>query len=145
MIKVFGVSLTIFFLAIKVTFAGTISGVVTDKYTHETIIGATVRISGTTLGTITSSEGYFEINDLKDGSYNLEVRCVSYKTIISDTIIINSNDIFFVDFQMESDDKILEAVVITARINRENEITLMKERQNSSVAVESIWGERDEC
>jgi hypothetical protein len=138
MIKVFGVSLTIFFLAIKVTFAGTISGVVTDKYTHETIIGATVRISGTTLGTITSSEGYFEINDLKDGSYNLEVRCVSYKTIISDTIIINSNDIFFVDFQMESDDKILEAVVITARINRENEITLMKERQNSSVAVESI-------
>lgn len=126
----------LFYLNIS-AFTGTIKGTVADKTSHETLIGATVQITGTTQGTTTNIDGYFEINNLSNGRYCLEVRSVSYKPLISDIITIYDNEVI-INFEMESTDEILEEVVINAKGNRESEIILMKERHSSSVAVENI-------
>lgn len=56
----------------------TITGVVTDQ-TGETVIGASVLVKGTTLGTITDFDGKFTLNDVKNGDI-IQISFVGYKT-----------------------------------------------------------------
>ena len=55
---------TLFLCLFEVASAITIKGVVVDKSTQSGLIGATVAVEGTTIGTITDLEGRFEM-DLK--------------------------------------------------------------------------------
>jgi len=59
-----------------------IKGVVADKVTKETLVGATVLIQGTTTGSTTDLDGNYLITSLAPGSYNLVISYISYKTQI---------------------------------------------------------------
>lgn len=50
---------------------GSISGVVIDKETKETIIGVTVKIDGTTFGAATDFDGRYIIRNVDAGTYTL--------------------------------------------------------------------------
>jgi iron complex outermembrane receptor protein len=58
----------------------TVSGIVKDKSTSESIPGATILIKGTTLGTITNLQGEFTLN-LNPGKYNLSVTFVGCQPV----------------------------------------------------------------
>ncbi len=58
----------------------TISGVVSDLETNETIIGATVRIKDTYSGTVTNVNGFFQLRGVENGTHILEVAHIAYKT-----------------------------------------------------------------
>ena len=60
--------------------AFTVKGVVIDRSTKEPLIGATVQVSGTTVGAITDMDGRFELNRIEGGSCTLVVQYVSYRT-----------------------------------------------------------------
>jgi hypothetical protein len=49
----------------------TINGYVRDKETGETLVGATVMLDGTGVGTITNKSGYYSLSDITPGSYTL--------------------------------------------------------------------------
>lgn len=57
-----------------------VQGVVLDS-DGKPVVGATVRVEGTMLGTTTSSKGTFELYRLSPGSYNLKVTAVGFKPI----------------------------------------------------------------
>ncbi|MCB0736951.1 MAG: carboxypeptidase-like regulatory domain-containing protein [Bacteroidetes bacterium] len=57
----------------------TVSGKVTDAKTGEGLIGATVRVMGTTIGAFTDVEGNFTINNVPYGSNKLVVSYTGYK------------------------------------------------------------------
>lgn len=59
---------------------GSIKGRITDKKTKEGLIGATVIIRGTSVGAATDMEGYYEIKNLKAGTYTIEIRVVGYQS-----------------------------------------------------------------
>ncbi|MEM6644270.1 MAG: carboxypeptidase-like regulatory domain-containing protein [Bacteroidota bacterium] len=67
----------------------TINGVLKDAETGEHIIGASISILGTKLGTITNGYGYFSIT-LYEGTYDINVSHISYSSY-STTLKLNRN------------------------------------------------------
>ncbi|MEK7775125.1 MAG: TonB-dependent receptor [Candidatus Zixiibacteriota bacterium] len=59
---------------------GKIAGSVTDATTGEPIIGATVRVDGTNLGTKTDEEGEFFIINIPSGKFDIVVTTVGYES-----------------------------------------------------------------
>lgn len=57
---------------------GTISGTVTDAETGETLIGASVVLVGTTIGSATDADGMYIINNVTPGSYGLTVSFIGF-------------------------------------------------------------------
>lgn len=133
----FWIFTTILLFAAGQASAGNVKGKISDKKTKEPLIGVTVQIEGTSTGAVTDLDGNYEIANLKQGNYNLEVRYVSYKTIRKEMVNV-SNGLLELDFEMETDEMMLAAVTIVAQKNLENEMTLLKERQLSTVAMENI-------
>lgn len=120
------------------SFAEEINGVVKDKETLEPLIGASVQIAGTTNGTITDFDGLFVLN-VSDRDAELIVSYVSYKTVrISVKDFVNGS----VEVLMEPDNEQLDEVTVVARKSNETAISLLKERQKSSIPIENI-GARD--
>lgn len=56
-----------------------ISGYVRDSSNQETLIGATIRIDGTTRGAQTNKDGYYVISNIKPGKYDILVSYISFK------------------------------------------------------------------
>ena len=63
---------------VAVAQAGDIKGVVIDKEMNEPLMGASVRIAGTRIGTTADIHGHFHLRGLKKGTYTLEVSYVSF-------------------------------------------------------------------
>ena len=59
--------------------AGVIKGQIVDKKTREPLAGATLRVPGTSLGTLTDLNGNYKLS-LKAGTYTLQVSYIGYKT-----------------------------------------------------------------
>lgn len=116
--------------------AQTLRGTVTDASTGEVLIGASVHIKGTLIGTITDIDGNFSISDLTDGKYTAVISYIFYKTEEVDVEVSPDSPIH--NIVMEMDGEQLDAVVVTARKNLENERFLQMERMNSTIAIENI-------
>lgn len=56
-----------------------ISGYVKDSSNKETLIGATIRLSGTTRGSQTNKDGYFVISNIKPGKYDVIYSYIGYE------------------------------------------------------------------
>ena len=57
-------------------------GVVRDHETQAPVEGATIRVLGTRLGTITDKQGEFHIHDVRGDSVTLEIRMLGYVTAL---------------------------------------------------------------
>lgn len=119
--------------------AADIKGVVKDSETKEPLIGASVQIDGTTVGTITDLDGSFVLNGVK-GETTIVVSYVSY---ITKKLKVNaSKDTAPIEILLEPDNRQLGEVTVTARKNNETATALLKERHKSSIPIENI-GARD--
>ena len=119
--------------------AADIKGVVKDSETKEPLIGASVQIDGTTVGTITDLDGSFVLNGVK-GETTIVVSYVSY---ITKKLKVNaSKGTAPIEILLEPDNRQLGEVTVTARKNNETATALLKERQKSSIPIENI-GARD--
>lgn len=58
-----------------------LSGFVTDSLSKETLIGATVLIEGTKLGSYTNKSGFFSVKNIPPGEYTVTVRFIGYGKI----------------------------------------------------------------
>lgn len=58
--------------------SGFIAGKVIDQATRRPLVNATVMLEGTTMGTVTTTEGKFHLNQVSAGSYQLVVTYVGY-------------------------------------------------------------------
>ncbi len=61
---------------------GKIFGRVTDQVSGEPIVFAPVAIQGTAFGALSNDSGYYEINNLKPGLYNVECTFLGYRKFI---------------------------------------------------------------
>jgi TonB-linked SusC/RagA family outer membrane protein len=99
------------FLIGTAAFAEKIRGRLVDEK-NEPIIGATVTIEKTTLGTVTDAMGVYEIKDVPAGSYRIKITYIGYKTTFLDvkTVPDNSSDLPVAN--MKEDLKSLDDVVV---------------------------------
>ncbi len=81
--------------------SGKISGVVLDAATSEPIVGATVRVLGTTLATETDLDGEFFILDVPSGKYSVGVTFVGFEPITKKEVRVLTDLTTPVDFDVE--------------------------------------------
>jgi hypothetical protein len=118
--------------------AGSIQGVVRDKETGETLPGATIHIQGSQKGTNADLNGKFDLNKLYDGTYNLQVSFISYKTEIVAGITVVSGHSSFLTVELRPEIQQLTGFEVVAEINREFESVLFLERQKATEIVQQI-------
>ncbi|MGK7393038.1 MAG: TonB-dependent receptor [Candidatus Cyclobacteriaceae bacterium M3_2C_046] len=106
---------TFFFLAeVWAINEGKVIGYVLDNKTDEPLIGATVKINDTQLGSITNTEGFFEISDVPAKTYNITASYVGYKSLTKFNLVVRSGANPEVTFKLEESVSELEDVVVVA-------------------------------
>lgn len=106
-----------------------ISGQVKEAGSGEPVLGATVRLQGTTEGTITDIEGNFSFTTTQEASVFLVVSYVGYQKNVQ-SIFINGEDVVQ-NFEMHLDLIGLDDVIVTATANPKSAL-------ESSISVSSI-------
>lgn len=116
-----------------------IKGVVSDKTTHETLVGATVIIQGTTTGSTTDLDGNYTISSLSPGNYNLVVSYISYKTQLVERVTVEKGKMSEVNVALEGNSVALEGVVISAKSKTGgSEISMLSSMKMSNLVVSGI-------
>lgn len=133
--KEFVLFVTILFFGITATAqTGTINGKVIDKKTGETLLGASVFVEGTTLGTTTDLDGNYTLK-LQPGTYNLKCRYISYQDLTVKNVIVVEGKTQKMDFTLESAEMQLNEVVIEAVQVKNTDASLIS-MQRRSIAVQ---------
>lgn len=115
-----------------------VKGSIKDKKSKEPLIGATIRIIGSNAGTVTDLDGNFELKDIKDGIYDIEIKYVGYKTAIRRKVQIINSKVVTLNLEMDSDEQTLGDVVVVGKTNRESENIALLEQKRSVLAVQSV-------
>ena len=116
-----------------------IKGVVADKVSKETLVGATVLIQGTTTGSTTDLDGNYLIKGLAPGNYNLVVSYISYKTQIIEKVEVVRDVMLDLNIDLEGNSVALEGVVISAKSKTgSSEISMLSSMKMSSLVVSGI-------
>ncbi|WP_224489253.1 SusC/RagA family TonB-linked outer membrane protein [Robertkochia flava] len=90
-----------------------ISGKVTDASSGTPLVGVSVAVSGTNLGTTTDFDGNYQLNvGLESGSYVLEATYLGF-TSSRATLDVGSQTDYTIDFQLSEDLLSLDEVVVT--------------------------------
>lgn len=106
----------------------TLSGTITDKSNGETLFGASVFLTGTTLGVITNEYGFYSLT-APEGDYTLTVSYLGYSEI-SQAVALSTNQ--KLDFEIAEFSTALDEVVVTAD---EPEWAILKKPEMSTVKM----------
>lgn len=119
--------------------AADVTGTVTDQNNSVKFEGALVEIKELGLKTVTSRDGSFRFNDLKDGNYTLEI---TYLGMAKQTfeLIVNNNQNVMSTYKMGATDELEEVVVFAQRSAQADAINRQKNSKNlkSIVSADSI-------
>ncbi len=114
---------------------GQITGTIIDAGNGETIIGASVGISGTTKGAASDLDGNFTIRGLEPGIYSVTVSYISYTTQTVTGIVVTESESAVLNIALESNVADLDEVVVTAEAIKSGEAGLLS-IQRKAVAVQ---------
>jgi hypothetical protein len=122
----------------------TISGIISDAETGETMIGATVSVMELPeIGTITNAYGYYSLTLLK-GEYTIVISYISYETIETKVYL---NEDKRNDYKLSADSEALDEVVVTGKKKNENitseEIGIENLNPGEIKKIPVLFGEQD--
>lgn len=120
-----------------------VSGIVKDKSTGETLIGATVSLADQrSIGVVTNEYGFFSLS-LPQGTYSLLVSYVGYQQEI---ISVNLSENLTINASL-TDDQLLEEVVVSSRRNDDNLTTPAMGTETldmkTAAKIPVVFGEKD--
>ena len=116
---------------------GTISGNMVDAETGEELIGATVQVEGTGIGTVTDISGNYQLK-LDPGTYSIVYSYVSYASQTVQGVEVIDSEVNRIDIALQTDDVQLEEIVIQAEQINNNEVSLLKLQQKSLAVQDGI-------
>ncbi|WP_316803930.1 TonB-dependent receptor [Pedobacter nototheniae] len=134
-------ALTVFALTISVlSYAqtGKISGKVTDKSTGQTLVGLSVLIEGTSIGTTSDADGNYVLNTVKPGTYKVVFSFISFKKQVVPNVKVTSGKTTSVDVIMEDDQATLNDVVISGVRKSGTEASVLAELKKSQSIANGV-------
>lgn len=135
----FCVLLCLLSLNVQAQNLGTLNGYVTDAKTGEALIGATVIVEGTTLGTVTNLDGYFELPNVPTQSYSITASFIGYEPETAFNVIVKSAGNAELNFSLtEAAISIGEVTIKASRI--EDVITPLSSQKLSAVEIATYPG-----
>lgn len=137
-------SLLVLFLFIPLSVfaqSGRIAGTVVDKETGEPLFSASVLVVETSTGATTDFDGKYLIKNLAPGSYTLRVSYISYATQTITGVTVLANEVTTIDVLLETESATLEEVIVSAEAVRNNEASLLRQRQKAIAFSDAISAE----
>ena len=92
---------------------GSLAGRVVDAKTESPLVGATVRIEGSSLGAVTRDDGYFLIENIPPQTYSIKASYLGYTPLTKYNVIIRSEGNVDINFQLDPSGLQLDELVIT--------------------------------
>jgi TonB-dependent receptor len=122
--------------------SSTIRGTVLDNSNGEPMIGVTVMIVGSSIGTTTDLDGQFSI-ETNPGLVSLQFSYISYQTTILDTLFVKDGQVLIID-KIELSEDALETseVVVTAESIKSNESSIILIKSKSPGMIDGISSDR---
>lgn len=117
---------------------GTIRGKVIDNNTGEELIGATIVIDGTTVGTITDFDGNYNLPNIESGTYPIRCSFISYETILVTDVEVDENEITLLNFNLKTATVDIGEVKVEAKATRRTENALLVMQKKSATLVDGI-------
>lgn len=130
----------VFFFLTQVHGQQSISGVITDQLSKETLTGATVEIKGQGLGVSTNVAGYYEFKNLSAGDYNLVIHLLGYEPLES-TVHITLNEKEKKDFSLHESSVKLSEVQVKGHKSTESDHNARLREKNSSTLINVVSAE----
>lgn len=96
---------------------GRISGTVRDKKTQELLVGASVRVEGSSLGATTDMNGQYVIIKVPPNVYSLRVSYVGYASTEVKNVTVVQDNTTQIDVDLEESSVTLQAVVVEVARN----------------------------
>ncbi|MEM1336409.1 MAG: TonB-dependent receptor [Bacteroidota bacterium] len=122
----------------------TISGIITDQSNGETLFGASVFLTGTTIGGITNEYGFYSIT-APEGEYVLNISYMGY-TDVNIKISLNQDikrDVEISEFSTELDEVVVTAEEPERAILRKPEMSVVKMNVGTIKQTPVVLGEVD--
>ncbi|MGA9406310.1 MAG: TonB-dependent receptor [Bacteroidota bacterium] len=101
--------------AVLMAAGGKIHGKVTDHETGEALVGATVRVDGTSFGATTDANGVYNIVNIDAGTYTLKASYIGYQQITISNIEVHIGLIAEANFALPAEGVKVGTVVIVAQ------------------------------
>lgn len=125
------------------TFAeGRIIGRMVDAETGEALIGVTVMLEGTKLGAVTDLDGNFVIKRVPVGKYTLVASSVGYTSTKVTEVDVTDGEVERIDLALKPQILQTEGIEVTAKVEKNNEASLLKLRQKSNSVSDAISAEQ---
>lgn len=136
----FSAILYLFSHAVLAQQTGGISGVLTDKeVNNEPLPFANVLIKGTTIGTTTDFNGFYEILNLAPGNYTIAFSYLGYETVTVRDVLVAAGKISAVNTLMSaSKGMALDEVVVTVSTKKDSETTLLLNQKRATTIKTAI-------
>ncbi len=93
---------------------GKISGSVTDAATGESLPGVNVSLEGTTQGAVTDAEGFYDIINVRPGTYGVRASFIGYTPVLQEEVRVSTGLTSEVNFQLREETVGLEELVVSA-------------------------------
>jgi hypothetical protein len=121
---------------------GSIKGVVKDKVTGETIVGANIILRGTYLGAATNLDGSFHITNIPSGTYMMICSYISYKPVEMVDMNVESGKTIELVIEMEPHANTILGVTISARRVYNTEASVIGTLRSSNLVLSGISAEQ---
>ncbi len=120
---------------------GILTGKVTDEKTGESLVGATIIIQGTTTGTITNLDGYYSLEKIPPGPYNIVISYISYDTQIH-TISMEAGKKVSLDVRLEPATLQVDEVTVTGHRKTHTEAAVISVIKTADMIVNGIGADQ---
>lgn len=118
--------------------AQTIEGKLSDASNSDPLIGAVVRIQGTSYGSVSDPEGNYVIADIAPGQYDIEFTYIGYKSKFVRGAIVKAGEVTKIDIALSPEGILTEEITVEATPDLANEQALLSEQKNSSRIQDGI-------
>lgn len=93
---------------------GVITGTVRDANTQEALVGVTIQLAGTTLGTVSDDQGVYRLDGLEPGTYTVQSSYLGYQAQTKFNIIVGTGNVQILNFDLGPAAGRLQEVEVTA-------------------------------
>ena len=120
--------------------SGTIAGVLVDGETGETLVGANIRIEGTSIGAATNLNGKYEFSAAA-GTHTVVFSYIGFDSVIAENVEVTAGEVTRLEVALYPEALSVGEVVVEARLILDSEAGLLRDRARAVAVSDAISAE----
>ncbi len=128
----------------RVVANGALEGTLSDATTGENLIGASVRVLGTSLGATADANGFYAIKNVPPATYQLTISFIGYDAAVVRDVIIEAGKTSRIDYKLKPASNELQSIeiigngVLSGNVVETNEGALVSSIKDAPVIITGI-------